>query len=82
MTDTKIDDGGFAFPRQPLHPDFWHEGMTLRDWFAGLAMKGLLAAGGWAGDEGEGLLSTRSRRAADSVAEADALIAALRARLT
>jgi hypothetical protein len=51
----KIDNGGLAFP-QPMavmpttgemhcafekHPDF--AGMTLRDWFAGMALQGLLA---------------------------------------
>ena len=66
MTDTKIDDGGTASAK------------TLRQEYAGRAMQGLLAAGGWAGDEGEGLLCSRSRRAANSVAEADALIAALK----
>jgi len=39
MTTPK-DDGGPAFPT-PY--DYQHEGMNLRDWFAGMAMQGYLA---------------------------------------
>lgn len=44
---SKPEDGGPAFPR-PIssdgvnQPDYGHPGMTLRDWFAGMAMQGLL----------------------------------------
>ena len=43
MSDT-IKDGGPAFPNS-VQPDFqWAEtGMSLRDWFAGQALAGLLA---------------------------------------
>lgn len=43
---TKIDDGGPAFPLQGIGSAFAHgyAGMTLRDWFAGQAMAGWLAA--------------------------------------
>ena len=34
--DQVVDDGGQAFPTT-------HDGMTLRDWFAGMALQGLLA---------------------------------------
>ena len=44
MSDTKINDGGPAFPHhettstgEPYHD---HLGMTLRDWFAGQALQG------------------------------------------
>jgi hypothetical protein len=37
-----IDDGGPAFPR---HAYDGHDGMTLRDWFAGQALAGLLRDG-------------------------------------
>lgn len=43
------DDGGPAFPVAPtLNPDgtVWYhgkDGMSLRDWFAGLALQGALA---------------------------------------
>ena len=44
MTDRKIDDGGPAFPQVELDRVTGqvcdqHFGMTLRDWFAGLAMQ-------------------------------------------
>jgi hypothetical protein len=48
MTD-KIDDGGAAFPVPDVfRPDGHHAmagwyGMSLRDWFAGQALAGLLA---------------------------------------
>ena len=35
-------DGGPAFPFQ-LRPTASHDGMTLRDWFAGQALTGLIA---------------------------------------
>ena len=48
----KIKDGGSAFPDQGQKlllngqwSDSWSPGMTLRDWFAGMAMQGALAAG-------------------------------------
>lgn len=47
MSDTKIDDGGPAFPGS-WHPEMgWSprdtpEGMSLRDWFAGMALSGIL----------------------------------------
>jgi hypothetical protein len=37
---TTINDGGPAFP---MHPNSWEYGMTLRDWFAGQALAGMLA---------------------------------------
>ena len=39
------DTGGPAFPS--THPHGREEGMTLRDWFAGMAMQGLLADRSW-----------------------------------
>lgn len=45
MTD---DTPAFPMIRDMRHsPDFdYHEGMTLRDWFAGMALQGLLASFG------------------------------------
>lgn len=46
MTD-KIDDGGAAFPFVPTdisNADMLSAGMTLRDWFAGQALAGMLAS--------------------------------------
>lgn len=45
MTDmTKPYDGGPAFPIETTATP-WAEGMTLRDWFAGQALTGLLVTG-------------------------------------
>jgi hypothetical protein len=47
---SKINDGGPAFPRpddrDPVTGQGWREGsdgMTLRDWFAGQALAGMMA---------------------------------------
>ena len=57
MSAITLDDGGPAFPHGPLGDSRQHEdglishqfaaypGMSLRDWFAGLAMQGLIAEG-------------------------------------
>lgn len=42
MNTPQINNGGPAFPRQPNEYISGHEGMTLRDWFAGQALSGLL----------------------------------------
>jgi hypothetical protein len=41
----KINDGGAAFPNS-VQPDFQYAeaGMTLRDWFAGQALAGVMAS--------------------------------------
>jgi hypothetical protein len=49
MSTPPIDDGGPAFPIQPFTQpngefDWGRDGMSLRDWFAGMALQGLLAA--------------------------------------
>ena len=44
------DTGGPAFPaweQDTYGAKFFNEGMTLRDWFAGKAMQGLLADRSW-----------------------------------
>lgn len=50
-----VDTGGAAFPRRPwerrnedgvlLEADYGTDGMTLRDYFAAVALQGLLASG-------------------------------------
>lgn len=39
----KINDGGPAFPRSANDCDNGAPGMSLRDWFAGMAMQGSLS---------------------------------------
>lgn len=60
----KKDDGGAAFPEQGVHG-----GMSLRDWFAGMAMQGILA---W----GSGKSLTPEQVAEDAYDTADAMIEA------
>ena len=36
-----LDNSGAAFPH-PTEPGYW-PGLTLRDWFAGMALQGLLS---------------------------------------
>lgn len=59
QNETKINDGGPAFPRSSQGPsgdlDF-STGMTLRQWYAGMALQGLM-------------------RHPDSVGESEAVIA-------
>lgn len=46
MDEKKIDDGGPAFPCVGEgfgNPHYHAPGMTLRDWFAGQALAGMLA---------------------------------------
>ena len=46
MSETKIKDGGPAFPfSDELHG--FYPGMTLRDWFAGQALKGAISGMDW-----------------------------------
>jgi hypothetical protein len=71
-----MNDGGPAFPHRELNSDGLYEfsaGMTLRDWFAGLAMQGALATGY---KEGAGrmdwhyMLSTGAYQIADAMLKA------------
>jgi hypothetical protein len=68
------NDGGPAFPHPGFHGidgkfvDVPHQGMTLRDWFAGMALQGFAAHPGnndW----------TRQEVARDSYGWADAMLA-------
>ena len=52
---TEKNNGGPAYPsdhkmavmtQNGKLETFGHDGMTLRDWFAGMALQGILAAGG------------------------------------
>lgn len=38
-----VNDGGPAHPTYTGSPDWHHQGMTLRDYFAGQALQGMMA---------------------------------------
>ena len=68
-------DGGPAFPgSQPMLPDGtwdqdWAPGMTLRDWFAGMAMQGLNAHYGHTADN-----QALQHRMEEALCQADAML--------
>ena len=67
---SKKETGGPAFPVQGLRGPDVSDGMTLRDWFAGQALKGMLASSeytgtceefaGWAYQHADAMLAERS----------------------
>lgn len=65
--DDKVDDGGQAFPISEGPSTYAVYGMTLRDWFAGQALTGMLANTGSDGTIGEYVV--------DAYSYADAMIA-------
>lgn len=80
---THFEDGGSAFPQAPTNsegPDQWgftwhrgaESGMSLRDWFAGQALTGLLAANATY----EFRTDNRVGIADDAYAHADAMLSA------
>lgn len=79
-----IYDGGSAFP---LAPDRWTDmegvrhmsqeaGMSLRDWFAGQAMVGIMSGSGEISRDGEVVKPTPENVAAAAFTMADAMLAA------
>lgn len=64
----QIKDGGSAFPRMSLDPHRSLHGMSLRDWFAGQAMAGMLA-------NMRGGLDTIADHASHAYVYADAMLA-------
>ena len=69
---SKIEDGGPAFPVPDEGQGWGAAGMTLRDWFAGQALVGLLASNQWTNSL-QGIEGHLSRK---SLVWADAMIAA------
>lgn len=67
----KIDDGGPAFPRNAELGYRPHDGMSLRDYFAGQALAGLLANPNIGPRQG-----MEAERAAMAYAQADAMLVA------
>ena len=80
----KIKDGGSAFPDQGqiLLPngqwsDSWSPGMTLRDWFAGKALVGMMASDPPNWNDSGGLKKSEVRAVAQEAYQmADAMLAA------
>ena len=67
------DDGGPAFPGVT---DRYGNGMTLRDWFAGQALVGLLAGRGLVVRDGIPVVPTRDSLAVAAWEMSDAMLAA------
>ena len=68
---TKQKDGGAAFPNS--HPLKLASGMTLRQWYAGMALQGILATNQKWDDVAVETVSAWAREAADTmIAELDA----------
>lgn len=78
--NTSVNDGGPAFPRAAFTPGEGHdhfssggftsyqqEGMSLRDWFAGMTISGMPRSSG---------LTTAAERATSAYEQADAMLAA------
>lgn len=77
MSDIK-NDGGLAFPFAYQGPTTGPEvyyGMTLRDWFAGMAMQGILASDMKLHVEGRPIERTPNVIADAAYQQADAMIA-------
>ena len=69
----QVKDGGAAFPTGLTPGHYSQEGMSLRDWFAGQALAGIMT-----GHDNSGSLAWLPGAAAEmAVSVADALIAAL-----
>lgn len=68
-----INDGGPAFPVAMNEISGAYCGMTLRDWFAGQALTGILLAPGQLGVEAQ---NDPEKAAAWSYVQADAMLAA------
>lgn len=70
MTDKH---GGFAFPQSNpdvAYSDYIGGGMTLRDWFAGQAMQGLLACGEAHSQETDSVTAAAAYQIADRMLKA------------
>lgn len=68
MSEKKISDGGPAFPVKKWREEGHYEGLSIRDWFAGMALQGMVA------NPSIGSLET-DQFASDAYLYADAMIA-------
>jgi hypothetical protein len=71
----KVEDGGLAFPTGEIKAsqpgDYYPpmQGMTLRDWFAGQALAGMLAHPNWHGDLTKHMAGKDAYQIADAMLE-------------
>ena len=75
MSQPMPNDGGPAFPSFQLHKldeKMWQQGMTLRDWFAGMALQGILSSAmeHWDGSGDEQKFANISYQYADAMLKA------------
>jgi hypothetical protein len=73
--DTGAADGGPAFPVEPRSMLGGHDGMNLRDWFAGQALAGMIGNSGLTMSYGENHPESNKVVAAVAYILADAMIA-------
>ena len=72
---SKQNDGGPAFPSQPLTPqgepaDALSPGMSLRDWFAGMVLSGMGIPYDYSKGKCDGAAAFRAYALADAMLEA------------
>lgn len=82
MSDTKINDGGPAFPVPEMGTNYIPaqlKGMSLRDWFAGQALAGILQTT-WYDEDERPYAETGPNIASDAYIIADAMLAARNAK--
>ena len=76
---TTIDDGGLAFPCPLGESCEWHHGqsgMSLRDWFAGQALVGLLAEAAKGNEDLDNIVGDYEQCAGTCYLYADHMLAA------
>ena len=67
----RVKDGGSAFPHEAYGMGQASNGMTLRQWYAGMAMQGILCSPGWCHAE---FINKPELYAQDACAIADAIL--------
>jgi hypothetical protein len=67
MGKTELDDGGPAFPSHGSMGEVAHEGMTIRDWFAGQALCGLIGLPASRSPSSAEFLAKKAYEAADAI---------------
>ena len=67
MSMSTYNDGGPAFPNIAGPKSFHHDGMTLRDWFAGQALQGQCACPVTAESWGHKVMAKQAYEQADAM---------------